>query len=276
MADPDRFTDLRARAITSVILAGVAAAAIWFGGLWTVALVTVGTAIMLVELAGLSEGSRRGDPMSGATLWALPAAALPITFLFLTVPQGLFLILCLILAAMLIDVLARRAAGLAVRTIGALLVTGIGLAFLWLRHFPDWGLLTAIWIALVVAATDIGAYFAGRLIGGPKLWPSISPKKTWAGLGGGLTAAFVTGGLFSWATTGTYFPQVCTVSAVAALLAQAGDLCESSLKRRYGAKDSGTLLPGHGGLLDRCDGLLAATLVAALMTFWRGQAVFVW
>ncbi|MEM7238664.1 MAG: phosphatidate cytidylyltransferase [Pseudomonadota bacterium] len=276
MAIQDRFSDLRARVITSFVLATVAATAIWLGGIWTVALVTLGTALMLVELAGISEGNRRSGPASGATLWALPAAALPITFLFLTVPEGLVGIFCLVIGAALIDLLARRRQGLGVRIVSSVLIASIGLAFLWLRHFPEWGLLTAIWIALVVAATDIGAYFAGRLIGGPKLWPAISPKKTWAGLAGGVALAFATGGLFSWATTGTYFPQVCTVSAAAALLAQGGDLCESLLKRRYGAKDSGNLLPGHGGLLDRCDGLLAATLVAALMTFWRGQAVFVW
>ncbi|MBY8975818.1 phosphatidate cytidylyltransferase [Rhodobacteraceae bacterium NNCM2] len=276
MASPGRFDDLRARILTSLVVVSITAVAIGLGGLFTVALVTAVTALMAVELAGITEGSRRLDPTSGATLWALPAAALPITFIFLTVAQGLVLIAALVAGCAVIDFLARRASGLVIRVLGVGLITGVGLAFLWLRHFPDWGLLTAVWIALVVAATDIGAYFTGRLIGGPKLWPSVSPKKTWAGLGGGVALAFVTGGLFSWATTGTYFPQVCTVSALAALLAQTGDLGESALKRHYGAKDSGTLLPGHGGVLDRCDGLLAATFVAALVTFWRGQAVFVW
>ncbi len=276
MASPGRFEDLRSRVLTSLVIVAVAAVAIGFGGLLSVALVTAAVALMLVELAGITEGSRRFDPSSGATLWALPAAALPITFLFLTVQQGLALIATIVVAISCIDLLARRGSGLIVRVLVGGLIAAIGLAFLWLRHFPEWGLSTAIWIALVVAATDIGAYFSGRLIGGPKLWPSVSPNKTWAGLGGGVVMAFITGGLFSWATTGTYFHQVCTVSAIAALLAQGGDLAESSLTRRYGAKDSGSLWPGHGGILDRCDGLLAATLVAALVTFWRGQAVFIW
>lgn len=276
VTSPGRFDDLRSRVLTSLVIVAVATVAIGYGGLLSVALVTVAAALMLFELAGITEGTRRFDPTSGATLWVLPAAALPITFLFLTVQQGVVLIVAIVALISCIDLLARRGSGLIVRMSVGGLITAIGLAFLWLRHFPEWGLLTAIWIALVVAATDIGAYFSGRLIGGPKLWPSVSPGKTWAGLGGGVLLAFLTGGVFSWATTGTYFHQVCTVSAIAALFAQAGDLAESSLKRRYGAKDSGSLLPGHGGILDRCDGLLAATLVAALVTFWRGQAVFIW
>ncbi|MEL6220968.1 MAG: phosphatidate cytidylyltransferase, partial [Pseudomonadota bacterium] len=110
----------------------------------------------------------------------------------------------------------------------------------------------------------------------PKLWPSVSPKKTWAGLGGGIALAFASGGLFSWATTGTYYHEVCTVSAVAALLAQSGDLAQSAMKRRFGVKDAGSIIPGHGGALDRFDGLMAATLVAAAVTFWRGKTVFIW
>ncbi|MEM9045695.1 MAG: phosphatidate cytidylyltransferase [Pseudomonadota bacterium] len=275
MTASDRFADLRPRIVTSLILVVLAVGAIWLGGLWTAALVTLAVALMCVELAGITEG-RRVDIYSGATLWALPAAALPITFLFLTIPQGSVLIGFLVLLTACVDLLAGRRAGLLARIIGVGWITGVGLSFIWIRHFPEWGLLSTAWIALVVAATDIGAYFAGRLIGGAKLWPALSPKKTWAGLGGGVALAFLVGGLFSWATTGTYFPQVCTVSAIAALLSQGGDLAESALKRHYGAKDAGTLLPGHGGVLDRCDGLLAATFVAALLTNWRGQAVFIW
>ncbi len=138
------------------------------------------------------------------------------------------------------------------------------------------GLLSILWAALVVIAADVGGYFAGRIIGGPKLWPRVSPKKTWAGLGGGVALAFVVGGLFSWATTGTYFYEVCTVSMLAAILSQGGDLAESAVKRRFGVKDAGSILPGHGGLLDRLDGHMAAILVAAVVTFSRGQPVFIW
>jgi phosphatidate cytidylyltransferase len=151
-----------------------------------------------------------------------------------------------------------------------------GIGFLYLRAMEPHGLITALWVFLVVAAADVGGYFAGRLIGGPKLWPRVSPNKTWAGTGGGAALAIGLGGLFSWATTGTYYLQVCTVSAAAAVLSQGGDLAESALKRHFGVKDSGRLLPGHGGALDRFDGLLAAVLAVALIAWWRGQTVFIW
>ena len=91
-----------------------------------------------------------------------------------------------------------------------------------------------------------------------------------------MVLAFLVGGLFSWATTGTYFPQVCAVSVVAAILAQGGDLAESALKRHFGVKDAGSIIPGHGGVLDRLDGHMAAILIAAAVTFSRGEPVFIW
>lgn len=159
---------------------------------------------------------------------------------------------------------------------GAAYILIAGIAFVWLRGQEPYGFLSILWAAMVVTGTDVGGYFAGRIIGGPKLWPSVSPKKTWAGLGGGVALAFLIGGLFSWATTGTYFYQVCIVSMIAAVVSQAGDLAESALKRHFAVKDASTLIPGHGGVLDRLDGHMAAILVAAAVTAWRDQAVFVW
>ncbi|MDT8344206.1 MAG: phosphatidate cytidylyltransferase, partial [Thermohalobaculum sp.] len=150
------------------------------------------------------------------------------------------------------------------------------LAFLWLRLTDPFGVLACLWVVLVVASSDIGGYFAGRLIGGRKLWPRVSPGKTWSGACGAVALAFLAGGVFSWATTGTYYGEVCAVSAACSVLAQAGDLAESAVKRHFGVKDSGRILPGHGGLLDRLDGLTAATLVVAAVTLWRGQTVFIW
>lgn len=276
MPDAGRFADLRARVLTALVLGSVAFGAIWAGGLWAVALVTLGTGLMLVEAAAITTAKAGQMELSGVTSWALPAITLPAAFLFLNLPEAIALGLFLVVAMLGIDLLSQRSRGMGPRTITAIYILMAGLAFLWIRHFPEWGLRTAIWVAIVVAAADIGGYFAGRLIGGAKLWPSVSKGKTWAGLFGGIGLAFLVGGLFSWATTGTYFYQVCTVSALAALLSQGGDLAESALKRHYGVKDASGILPGHGGILDRCDGLMAASLVAAVVTYWRGQAVFVW
>ena len=169
-----------------------------------------------------------------------------------------------------------RGTGIFWCVIGGLYIGAAAIAFLALRAAEPYGLLSILWAALVVIAADVGGYFAGRMIGGPKLWPAVSPKKTWAGLGGGVGLAFLVGGVFSWATTGTYFYQACVVSMVAAVVSQGGDLAESALKRQFQVKDASGLIPGHGGVLDRLDGHMAALLVAAAVTFWRGQAVFIW
>jgi phosphatidate cytidylyltransferase len=143
------------------------------------------------------------------------------------------------------------------------------LAFLWLRDDHPNGLAVVFWLLAVVWATDIGAYFAGHTIGGPKLAPSISPKKTWAGLAGGMVAAGIVGAVMA-QIAGVTALRIVLVSMVLAVVAQLGDLLESGLKRRYGVKDSSRLIPGHGGLLDRIDGLLAVALVYGGATFILG------
>lgn len=142
-------------------------------------------------------------------------------------------------------------------------------ALLWIRERAEYegignGFDLLIWVFLVVLATDIGAYFAGRAIGGPKLAPSISPSKTIAGLVGGVVSAALLAG--AWASFAKLPELLLWLAAPFGVVAQFGDLFESGLKRRAGVKDSGTWLPGHGGLLDRLDGLVpVAVLTAALM-----------
>jgi len=131
-----------------------------------------------------------------------------------------------------------------------------------LRHGPH-GFGLALWTLAIVWATDIGAYFSGRYFGGPKLAPSISPAKTWSGLVGGAVAAGVIGPVVA---SLTHLPIVCFVlGAPLGLLAQAGDLFESWLKRIAGVKDSGTMIPGHGGVLDRLDGVVPVASVMGLL-----------
>ena len=136
------------------------------------------------------------------------------------------------------------------------------LALLWIRERDAHGLYLLIWVFIVTWSTDIGAYFTGRAIGRRKLAPSISPGKTVEGLYGGIAAATVLGG--AWALATSLGTALLALAPVAAIAAQAGDLFESGMKRRAGVKDSGAWLPGHGGVLDRLDGLVPVAVLTAL------------
>ncbi|AEI03193.1 phosphatidate cytidylyltransferase CdsA [Afipia carboxidovorans OM5] len=124
---------------------------------------------------------------------------------------------------------------------------------------------------LVVWASDIGGYFAGRAIGGPKLWPRVSPNKTWAGSGGAVVLSLVVALAVAWLGWGRLVPVLILAVAVS-IVAQLGDLFESALKRRFGVKDSSQIIPGHGGLLDRLDGFVAAIVFVALIGYLRAGA----
>ncbi len=157
------------------------------------------------------------------------------------------------------------------------LYVAVGMAgLMWLRDLPTVGLPLFLYVMFAIWATDIGAYAAGRSIGGPKLAPRISPKKTWAGLIGGMISASLFGWLVALAF-GAARPDIAlAVGAAVAVVGQAGDLFESAVKRRYNVKDSGQLIPGHGGILDRIDGLLAAAPVLALFHAAVGSVLSWW
>jgi phosphatidate cytidylyltransferase len=138
------------------------------------------------------------------------------------------------------------------------------LALLWLRGDEPWGFLAILFLVAAVAATDVAAFFVGRTFGGPKLAPSMSPNKTWSGFIGGITAAAGVGALCANLTGGNVFTLALTGLALG-VIAQGGDLAESALKRKFGVKDASNLIPGHGGFMDRVDGLVAAAIAAALL-----------
>jgi phosphatidate cytidylyltransferase len=156
--------------------------------------------------------------------------------------------------------------------LGVLYVGLPAIAMLWLRGEERYGLEALFFIFAVVWATDILAYFSGRLIGGPKLWPSVSPNKTWSGLLGGVAAgAAAAAGIGHY--IGASVPGLAVCGAALAVLAQAGDLGESALKRSFGVKDASNLIPGHGGFLDRMDGIVPVAVMAALLALWaNGEA----
>ncbi|MBP0615449.1 phosphatidate cytidylyltransferase [Jiella mangrovi] len=134
-----------------------------------------------------------------------------------------------------------------------------------LRGDDPSGLLSIAFLVTVVWATDIFAYFTGRSVGGPKLMPMVSPKKTISGALGGLAAAVILGCLFAYAATGQVTPLIVGLAIILSVAGQAGDLYESFIKRRFGVKDSGRLIPGHGGLMDRIDAIIVAGTVAWLV-----------
>jgi len=275
-----KFDDLKTRLVSAAVIALAALGLVWAGGWWIAVLASAAAGQMMLEWVRITA---RGGTAAPAVIVMIAAVLIgPLVAEGAGVTVGLGCLFAGGVAGLFLD-LAGRARRTSPGSAHALWDV-VGLAYLGtaaialvaLRQFEPWGLLSIVWAALVVVAADVGGYFAGKLIGGPRLWPAVSPKKTWAGLAGGVALAVLVGGIFSWATTGTWFQQVCTVSAIAAVLSQLGDLGESALKRHFGVKDAGALIPGHGGVLDRLDGHIAAILVAAAVTFSRGQAVFVW
>jgi phosphatidate cytidylyltransferase len=144
-------------------------------------------------------------------------------------------------------------------------------ALLWLRHQPAYGRETILWVLICIWATDIGAYFVGRTAGGAKLAPRISPGKTWSGLIGGMAWAAVASAATGYALGLGETLHLALAGAALAVIGQAGDLLESAAKRRAGLKDSGRLIPGHGGLLDRIDGLMAVLVAVAAARLVAGD-----
>jgi phosphatidate cytidylyltransferase len=147
------------------------------------------------------------------------------------------------------------------------------LSIVWLREHPDRGREILFWMLFVVWTTDTGAYAAGRLIGGPKLAPRVSPKKTWAGLAGGVLSAGAVGGLAGLFLLDASTITLAGLAAGLAIWSQMGDLFESGVKRYFGVKDSSNLIPGHGGLMDRVDGILAVGPAVALLVWLRGASL---
>ena len=139
-----------------------------------------------------------------------------------------------------------------------------------LRRDPALGFVAIAFLFAVVWVTDIAAYFAGRALGGPKLWPAVSPKKTWSGAIGGTLAGIVAAILTVKLLGVSVSPMLVLVAGLLSVVAQAGDLLESAVKRHFGAKDAGSIIPGHGGVMDRLDGFLTAAAAAAMVGLIRG------
>jgi phosphatidate cytidylyltransferase len=272
-------SDLSTRFIAGIVMAAVALTAVWYGGWALRGLVALAAVVMMIEWCAMHRVPRLWAWIGGVLLVLLLLGG--IEYLY---PDALptldevselaidpddfaaafYAFGAVVAAAVLLAAAARRVA------------VGWGFAYVAIPAFAllvlSWAYNGLVfWVMGVTWATDIFAYFAGRSIGGPKLAPRVSPNKTWAGLIGGMIGA----GLVGWGVALLFdlgMPFVWT-GAPMAIVAQGGDLYESWVKRRAGVKDSGSILPGHGGVLDRLDGLLPVSLATFLLLaagLWTG------
>ena len=252
--------DLAVRVASAVVLAAFAFAGAWIGG-WLAALV-VAVAVVVVHLEWSSLTGDQREPallLTAGLVLAIAVATAGYPGL------ALILVLVLIVAAGATSRSPWRPSGVAYAA-----VLGFGVLLVCLS--PAFNRSATVFLLIVVWATDTGAFFAGRLIGGAKLWPSLSPNKTWAGAIGGLVAGVVGGAIVAEVAGLPVSLPLLAVAFSLALASEAGDLFESWVKRLFGAKDSGRLVPGHGGFMDRVDGLTAAAGLAALIGWFHGGA----
>ncbi len=254
-APASKWSDLWVRVASAVAMLAIGGAEVWLGGLWFHSFVGLIIGLMMWELVRMLTGDGHGRAvqigvLSGAVMVALNY-----------VPG--IVVLPVILGIVAVGAaLARtyRKSWL----LYAPMVLLSGYALCWMRD--GLGIEFLIWLLCVVIASDVCGYFAGRLLGGPKFWPAVSPKKTWSGtVAGWIGAALV--GLYFTHVFDVFFDEparavpVMVFSVLVALAAQMGDIAESAIKRRVGVKDSSSLIPGHGGLLDRFDALIGASVV---------------
>ncbi|MDE2331521.1 MAG: phosphatidate cytidylyltransferase [Bradyrhizobium sp.] len=252
--------NLTARIAAALVLAPSAIAIAYIGGWLWAALVTLAAIGLYVEwLAIVGETRRISVVASGVAALALAGIVLPFKFSLVALPLGL-----LAVAALTPE---RRIW----TTSGFIYAAAAEQASIMLRSDPAMGWTALMLVFLVVWVTDIGGYFAGRGFGGPKLWPRISPNKTWAGAVGGFAASIAVAAGFAAFGLGKTVPML-LLGSILSIVSQLGDLFESAVKRRFGVKDSSHIIPGHGGLLDRLDGFVAAVVLAAILGFLRRGA----
>jgi phosphatidate cytidylyltransferase len=257
-ARPADVTELQKRVVSAAVLAPVALAALYFGG------VPFGAFVAAIAMTGLWEWTEIGggrEPLPRfAAIGLLGLALLALA----TLPPGgaLRVVPVAAAAALAVSFFSGRGGWIAT----GLLYLGIPCAgLILLRGAAPNGGIAILFVLAVVWATDVAAYFGGRAMGGPKLWPRVSPKKTWAGAISGLVAALLAGGLTVMLSGAGSFSVGFLLAAPISVAAQAGDLFESAVKRRFGVKDSGWIIPGHGGVLDRVDGLFGGATLALLL-----------
>lgn len=253
-----RWGDLGVRVVSGLILAGLGALSVLVGGSFFLGMTVLIFAVMGWELAALTDhpkGQEGGHPVQRLVIGCLAGLGLA-----LAQWGGIFCAGLLLAPLALVLTERRDKALLAVYALVMLLAATVFVA-LDLR-----GGIIVVWLVCVVVASDVFGYFAGRLIGGPKFWPAISPKKTWAGTIAGWIGAACLGAGFALWTGGGW--SLVLISPLVAFAGQMGDIVESLIKRRAGVKDASNLIPGHGGVLDRFDALIGAMLAVGFLEFF--------
>lgn len=251
-------SDLKPRLIAGAVMALVALS-LDYAGPKPFALLVLGVALVMCwEWGRLVRGEEFGPALLVHVLAVVVAGVLA------AIGLPAFGIVAVVIGAivLLVAPLGPR------RAMSAAGVAYVGLpviAMLWLRDDATYGFVAILFVFAVVWGSDIGAFAAGRGIGGPKLWPRVSPNKTWAGLIGALTAGLVAGIIFALVVPGASVLALAVTGLVLAFVAQMGDLAESALKRRFGIKDSSAIIPGHGGVMDRADSTVAVSIAVAIL-----------
>ena len=264
------FSPLATRVISAAVMLPVVLLSLYFGGWSFTLLLAVLAVLMAGEWDRLTGGS--GFGLSGLAM----AMGLLVVLALSYYGRGDWALIALLPAALLLAVLSRFTGRGALWPVVGLFWLGLPcLAVLWLR-MGDQGTLAVSCLFVAVWTCDTGAYFAGRGIGGPKLAPRISPKKTWSGLLGGMLAAAGALVLLTVFLDAGSVLLFALMGALLALISQCGDLAESSVKRRFDVKDSGVLIPGHGGILDRVDGILFAAPMLAVLTLLPDIGLLPW
>lgn len=243
-----KWGDLQARVLSAAAMTAIGLGGVWLGGLWFSAMVALICAGMVWELFRIMAPSQPGQ-----AFWI--GALAGVVVIGLGFLPAMFLLPVVVAVAITGATKVEKDPVIFGAYAAGLVLAGHGL--ITLRSVD--GFDAVMWLVLVVIATDMAGYFAGRTLGGPKFWPSVSPKKTWSGTAAGWVAAGFVGLAFGG-------PGLVMISVLMAFASQMGDAAESAIKRRNNVKDSSGLIPGHGGLLDRFDAMMAAALFVMIVS----------
>jgi phosphatidate cytidylyltransferase len=282
MAEPtapvvSKWSDLGVRALSAVILIPAVMLDVWVGGIWFHLFAALVGVLMAHEWVTIVHRQNQVQFALHAAA-AMCGALLPLDAGIM----GALGAIAILAAASIALAAITEPGGPVWRLLGVAYVGLPPVALVVLRNDAEWGVAAIIWVMVTVWAADSLAYFAGRIIGGPKLAPRLSPKKTWAGLGGAMAGSAIAAFVLGVALGLAGLLALAFFAALLAIVEQGGDLFKSAMKRHYGVKDSGNLIPGHGGVIDRVDGLVAVAAVAALIGVLRagvehaGGGILLW